>query len=339
MSNINVFLIFLISGLKLKTNDIKKAFESWKSVLYGSAIILVLTPLLSFGLINIPFQTPELAYGLAVFFLGPTTISSGVILTGQAKGNLALALMLTVLTNLLAIFTMPLLVSLVFSSLEGITVAIDAGSLLLKLMLYILLPLLLGKMIGYVCACTQVCTKRFKIPLKLFSSFLLVMVPWMSVSKSADKFSTMTAGEVFALFGIGIAVHIVYLAVNYNLFRRCCMLPLAERKAVVIMGSQKTLPVALSVISFLPELLGSQGLMGLPCIISHFVQIVMDGVVAAKWAEYVDEKEDDPLVDTQDVAIIKEKKLNMPKESEKKSSKEEEEKDVSVDVKLIEMTE
>ena len=68
MSNINVFLIFLISGLKLKMNDIRKAFESWKSVLYGSAIILLLTPLLSFGLINIPFQTPELAYGLAVFF-------------------------------------------------------------------------------------------------------------------------------------------------------------------------------------------------------------------------------------------------------------------------------
>ena len=77
--------------------------------------------------------------------------------------------------------------------------------------------------------------------------------------------------------------------VTYGLFRKSCWrLPLAERKAAVILSSQKTLPVALSVITFLPVTLGSHGLMALPCIISHFCQIVMDGLVAAKWAEHVD---------------------------------------------------
>ena len=56
----------------------------------------------------------------------------------------------------------------------------------------------------------------------------------------------------------------------------------------MILCSQKTLPVALSVISFLPEDVGNAGLMALPCIIAHFVQIVCDGVVAAQWSQHVD---------------------------------------------------
>ena len=295
MSNLNVFTIFLLSGLKLQTKDVKQALKAWKAVLYGISIILFLTPLTSFGLVNLPFQTSELAYGLAIFFLGPTTISSGVILTGQAKGNVALGLMLTVSTNLLAILTMPLSLTLVFGSVEGLVVSIDAGKLLAKLILYILLPLVIGKTMNYVWnSAITPCTKQYKIRMKLFSSFLLIMIPWMSVSNSADKFNTMTGGEIVAVFGIGIGLHLLFLGITYGLFRRSCWyLPLAERKAAVILSSQKTLPVALSVISFLPLALGSQGLMALPCIISHFCQIVMDGLAAAKWAEFV---EDDSIL-------------------------------------------
>ena len=37
----------------------------------------------------------------------PTTVSSGVVLTQQANGNYALALLLTVITNTTAVFTIP----------------------------------------------------------------------------------------------------------------------------------------------------------------------------------------------------------------------------------------
>ena len=239
MSNLNVFTIFLLSGLKLQTKDVKQALKAWKAVLYGISIILFLTPLTSFGLVNLPFQTSELAYGLAIFFLGPTTISSGVILTGQAKGNVALGLMLTVSTNLLAILTMPLSLTLVFGSVEGLVVSIDAGKLLAKLILYILLPLVIGKTMNYVWnSAITPCTKQYKIRMKLFSSFLLIMIPWMSVSNSADKFNTMTGGEIVAVFGIGIGLHLLFLGITYGLFRRSCWyLPLAERKAAVILSS------------------------------------------------------------------------------------------------------
>ena len=110
-----------------------------------------------------------------------------------------------------------------------------------------------------------------------------------SVSNSADKFETLSGLEILAVFGIGIFLHFVFLIITYTTSLKCFNFSLANRKAVVILGSQKTLPVALSVISFLPLALGSHGIISLPCIIAHFCQIVMDGVVAARWAEYVDD--------------------------------------------------
>ncbi len=44
-------------------------------------------------------------------------------------------------------------------------------------------------------------------------------------------------------------------------------------QAVVILGSQKTLPVALSVVSYLPETIADPGLMVVACIVAHIVQV------------------------------------------------------------------
>ena len=61
MGNINVALIFLLSGLKLKTGDIFNALKSWKEVLFGVIFILFVSPLLGMALVNIKFNTAELA--------------------------------------------------------------------------------------------------------------------------------------------------------------------------------------------------------------------------------------------------------------------------------------
>ena len=164
---------------------------------------------------------------------------------------------------------------------------IDAGSLLLKLMLYIFVPLCVGKIIRHTWTCVPEFTKRRKVEMKLASSFLLIMVPWMSVSKSVEKMRLIGAGEVILCFGIGLLLHSVYFTLNYA-GTGILHLPVAERKAVVILASQKTLPVSVTLINFLPESLGSKGIMVLPCIIAHFCQILMDGGVAARWASVKD---------------------------------------------------
>ena len=94
----DIFIIFLISGLKLKTDDVRKALTSYRALMYGAFAILVITPCVAFGLVRLDgeLSVPEFAFGIAVFALMPTTLSSGVILTRDANGNVPISLMLTV---------------------------------------------------------------------------------------------------------------------------------------------------------------------------------------------------------------------------------------------------
>ena len=137
-----MFAIFIISGLTLKTDDIKAAIRAWKATLYGVIAILFITPSLALVPGMLPFLSTEFQVGFLIFCCMPTTINSGVALAQSAKGSFALALLLTVTSNLIGIFTAPYFLSLLLSVAD---VSIDPSKLLAKLMLMILLPLSIGK--------------------------------------------------------------------------------------------------------------------------------------------------------------------------------------------------
>ena len=55
-------------------------------------------------------------------------------------------------------------------------------------------------------------------------------------------------------------------------------------RAVIIVGSQKTLPVAVAVISSMGASLGPiAGLAVIPCIICHLMQIIADSFLVSYW--------------------------------------------------------
>ena len=84
---INVVIIFLISGLTLKTDDIKKATgkEGRWGYIYGVVSILGITGCMGFLVAEIPFDVEEFSYGLAIFCVVPTTISSGITLVANVR--------------------------------------------------------------------------------------------------------------------------------------------------------------------------------------------------------------------------------------------------------------
>ena len=87
VSTINVVVIFLISGLTLKTDDIKKAVgkEGRRGYIYGVVSILGITGCMGFLAAEIPFDVEEFTHGLAVFSVVPTTISSGTTLVANVR--------------------------------------------------------------------------------------------------------------------------------------------------------------------------------------------------------------------------------------------------------------
>lgn len=274
-----VSVIFLCSGLLLRTDEIRAALAAWKATVWGALVILLLTPVIG-ALIafRLPLAPPY-QLGLALFCCMPTTLSSGIALTGQARGNVALAVLLTALTNLVGIFTVPFLLTALIGSLSE--VELSAGELLGQLILSILLPLAAGKGLRrYVGPWVE--RRRYRIG--LVSNVALISVPWMKFSQSSEALARMALSVLVGIVVAGLLIHGLYLAFNL-VTTRLLGFPPPVRKAVVLLASQKTLPVALTVLAFLPVPETVKGLVAIPCVTSHLSQIFVDAVIATRWGQ------------------------------------------------------
>ena len=275
-----VSIIFLLSGLMLKTDEVHAALVAWKAMSWGCVSILFATPFLGAAIaFQLPME-PAFQFGLALFCCMPTTLTSGVALTAQARGNVALALLLTVLTNTAGIFTVPFVLAHLLSSLGQ--VELSAGDLFAKLCLSILLPLGIGKYLRRF-AVDWIDAQRAR--LSLASNAALISIPWMKFSESSGQLAEVEPVSLLILVGSGLAIHALYLLLNGGV---CVLLQLeaAARRAVVLMTSQKTLPVAMTVLAFLPDSAVSpelKGLIAIPCIVFHLGQIFTDAVIATRW--------------------------------------------------------
>ncbi|KAL4611686.1 hypothetical protein ACB092_08G143600 [Castanea dentata] len=135
--------IFFISGLKLQGGEFRAVAEAWPAGIFGLASILLLSPFFSSLILQVNLAPREFVTGLAIFSCMPTTLSSGVALTQLVDGNSALALAMTVMSNLLGILTVPFWISKFFADDFG--VPIPTRELFWSLILTLLIPLILGK--------------------------------------------------------------------------------------------------------------------------------------------------------------------------------------------------
>jgi len=189
---------------------------------------------------------------------------------------------------LAAVFTVPPLVSWIIA-FEN--VKLDPVKLLIKLVLTVLLPLLVGKGLRYV-PHVKPCIKKFSNTLKVISIILLTMIPWLKVSQASKQkaFGAISVGSIFAVLGWGLAMHLLFIIVIYP----PCLILKPDRpalKSVMIMASQKSLAVALTIAGYLPFTHAEQGIISLPLIIIHLGILVSDSVWASWWFAYDAKKE------------------------------------------------
>lgn len=293
VQSINVILIFVISGFRLKTDAMKGALKQPCALLTGWFSILAWTPLLGFVATRLPLGPKEFSYGLALFCCVPTTLTSGAALIAGCKGASRaseLALMITVTTNLLGCFTTPLWLS---AALNGVDAEIDVLNLVVKLVVTLLLPTVLGKMVQMSSPKAGQFSKDWKTQLTIFSNFNMVFVVWQSVSRAQATIATAGAGNIIACVACGIGLHVVFWMVNAPVFAFRPITDDHQKRAVFLLGSQKTLPVSLAIIAGLPEgTIGDLGLMTLPCIFGHLSQLIIDAFLVDYWAKLPTETKD-----------------------------------------------
>ncbi|GAX73745.1 hypothetical protein CEUSTIGMA_g1197.t1 [Chlamydomonas eustigma] len=306
LQSYGVIAIFIISGLQLKQGEALKALQAAGSVIYGLSSILLLGPLvLAPAILASPLEPSALKLGLAVFACMPTSLSSGIAMTQTAGGNVALAILLTVASNLLAVATLPLLLpralagggaaqQLVGPNSSGTcSMQLDPAALLVQLLAMVLAPTVFGACARAFIPGVAAAVDKNKVVVSCLSSLILAAVPWMQISRA------MTAGGAsgFSLYVVmvcgacGAALHAFQLAFNTVMCKALGLGGREEkqatpiRKAVVLLTSQKTLPVAVTIIGKLGASMGdaAAGYASMTVVIAHLSQIIVSSSLVSYW--------------------------------------------------------
>lgn len=272
--DIVIVLIFFISGLVLDAGQIKSGLVDIKATLTALVIIFALAPLVAWFMGFLPLDV-QILTGLFIVAVMPSTLSSGVVMTGAAGGNMAHALTVTILANILAVFTIPVTLGLLLSDLSGPrTIEIDKVAIVLKIGLMVLAPLLVGMWIRFKKGTLQITTRTW---LQGVNQGLILVMVWMAISQGRTTLVNNLAA-LLPIVAIAFCFHLVMILLSLLLVN-VLKIGRGRRESVILMGGQKTLPLSIILqISLFPD----YGLALVVCATHHIVHLVMDGYLVRR---------------------------------------------------------
>ena len=268
-----IVFLFVLSGIQIDPEDLGAGVSDHAATLLALALILVVSPLLAAALLGLPLQD-EMAIGLVLVAVMPTTLSSGVVMTGAAGGRLAHALWLTLVSNLVAPVAIPVALSLLLEQASGDL--FHPAGLMLRIGLLVVLPFVAGMGIGR----RVPSLRKRKAVMGAVGQVLIVFMVFMAASGARE--AVRSAGSMIpGLVGLALVFHLLLLLAG-GLACRMGGLSRQRSKSVLLMGGQKTLP--LSVI-LQTRLFPEAGVALAFCVIHHVVHLMMDARLVAWWKE------------------------------------------------------
>ncbi len=281
ISSIGVSLIFFFYGLKLNPEKIKSGLKNWKLHVLIQASTYLLFP--AIVIIAYPFfKETHFTVWLAFLFLAalPSTVSSSVVMVSIAKGNIPAAIFNASISGLLGIAITPLWVGLF---LEQAAADFDLGHIYLKLLTEILLPVVLGLLLQKY---GHAYTVRYNKYLTLFDKAIVLLIVYKSFAESFEKhiFSTVDVSDLLLMV---LAVVLLFYAIYWiiGLIARRLGFNREDTITARFCGTKKSLVHGTVFSKVLFPASMPAGLMLLPLMLFHAIQIFVVSIIASKLAQ------------------------------------------------------
>lgn len=201
---IGLMLIMFSMGLTLAVRDFLAVVREPKTVGAGFATHLLVLPLLGLAIGWLFRLSPELALGLFVISICPAGTTSNAM-TFVGRGNVALAVILTALTSLVTVFTIPLLLSWGvqhFLAGSGNVPTLDIWDITKKLVQITVIPMILGMIVHRFLPDAAAKMARWLRPTAFV---VLVVVIGMSVAVSAEMVLRNLVAATPAIVALNLA--------------------------------------------------------------------------------------------------------------------------------------
>lgn len=270
IQKIVIFIIFFLSGAGLETDEWRAGIKDIKAILAALILIFIISP--AFGFIGFVTDIPR-GYWIGFLLVAamPTTLSSGVVMTKASGGNTATALIITIVANFIAIFTIPHYLRIFLHSTDiQLTGVINAWELTWYMVRLVALPLALGCVSrSWICRYTS-CAWMNKIG--TLNSVLIISMVWIAVSESRNA---LLLGLIDAtVVAVLMVIYHVILVLMAFLLCRIFTISDGPDRAVIFMGAQKTVTLA---VLLQTSLFPQYGDALMVCVIHHILHLIVDG--------------------------------------------------------------
>jgi sodium/bile acid cotransporter 7 len=273
-------LLFFLHGARMSRQALVAGLAHWRLQLLVLGTTFVIFPLIGLAMkpLALTLLTPDLYLGILFLCALPSTMQASIAFTAVARGNVAAAMCSASASNLLGIFVTPALVGLLV--LHGGSAGSSSGSIV-AIVEQLLLPFLAGQLLqpvigGWI--------GRMKPMLRIVDqgSILLVVYGAFSESVTQGLWHQVSTAKLLALGAITGLMLALAVAIGSFASRRLGFSK-EDEIAVVFCGSKKSLAngVPMAKVLFAP---GALGMIILPVMIFHQIQLMACAVLAQRWA-------------------------------------------------------
>jgi solute carrier family 10 (sodium/bile acid cotransporter), member 7 len=276
-----VAIIFLLQGLSIPTQALRAGALRWKLHAATQLFIFAVFPLgvLLLGLAGGRLLPDEVRLGFIFLAVLPTTVSTCVVFTAAARGNVSGALFNAALANVAGVVITPLLAGLVTGTLgEGPGLL----PMMTEIAMLLLAPLLIGQLARSILAGVW---QPNRDRLGAASNIIILYMVFTAFANSVQS-------DVFAETGVLVTTMIVVLAAALfgialaaaSVIGHLLGFDTADRRAFLFCAPQKTLASGIPMGQILFAGNPALGLILLPLMVYHTVQLLGGASLAGRMA-------------------------------------------------------
>ena len=280
-----VALIFFLHGAALSFAALKAGALNWRLHILVQLSTFLFFPLVGFAAVYFLADHVPAGLSLGVFYLCalPSTVSSSVAFTAAARGNIGGAVFNATLSSLLGVVLTPLWIGVVLKTTGQ---ALALGSVMWDLVRWLVLPLALGQLARPLIGAWL---KKYKPYIGSVDRVTILLLVYTSFCESFQRGLWSSNGTGNLLWVIALSVVILALALAATTWgARTLGFNREDRIAAIFCGSKKTLasgvPMAKLIFGAHPAI----GLILLPIMVYHQLQLLVCAVLAERWARDAD---------------------------------------------------
>lgn len=282
IASIGISLLFFFYGLKISPEQIKSGLVNWKLHLLVQASTFLLFPIIV--LLFYPLMQTEntKTIWLAFFFIAslPSTVSSSVVMVSIAKGNIPAAIFNASISGLIGIAITPLWMGLFLNSKEA---NFDLSSIYFKLITEVLAPVIVGLLLhsflGKLAA-------KYNSYLTTFDKSVILLIIYKTYATSFEEgiFSILSLTNL-ALIAICVLALFYCVYLTIGLIANKLHFKHEDRITAQFCGTKKSLVHGTIFSKILFQNMAAMGIILLPLMIFHGIQIFVISIIANKYAK------------------------------------------------------